>query len=203
MTDEKNLIDPDNVPSTFVAELLAMTPQAVSKLASERTIKTNGRRGKYRLLDAIPQYISSLRGSSKADADARLKVQQERKLRIANDTAAGALVKIADAAEAYRQGCLAWRAGSNALPRRLATVLANTDDPAKIQRMLQNEFAELFATMEKPLRDYFANAGVAFEVVHAGNVSPSTPAKKNARPVGRRKKNSTVGKRRTRKVAKR
>ena len=202
MTKEKKLIDPDNVTSVFVAELLAMTPHAVSRLSTQKTLTTNGRRGRYRLVDAIPQYISSIRGSSKADADARLKVQQERKLRIANDTAAGELVKINDAAEAYRQACLAWRAGANALPRRLATLLANTNDPAEIQRMLTNEFAELFYTMETPLREYFVNAGVAFEIVPAGPTSVSAPAKKKPRPVGRRKKNTTARKRRAGKVAK-
>jgi hypothetical protein len=199
---DDGLIDPGNVTSKYLAELIALTPQAVSQLATRRVIRTNGRRGKYDISHAVPAYIGSIRGSGKADADARLKVQQERKLRLANDKEAATLVKIDDAAEAYRQGCLAWRAGANATPRRLATLLANANDAAEIQRILNDEFNDLFATMEKPLRDYFANAGVAFEVVPAGDASPSAPAKKNARPMGRRKKGTTVGKRGTGKVAK-
>ena len=203
---EKNaagLIDPDNVSTTYLAELLALTTQSISNLASTRVIRTNGRRGKYDLLHAIPAYVGSLRGSGPAEAKAKYAVQQERKLRLQNDQAAGELVKIADAAEVYRQGCLAWRAGANALPRRLATMLANETDPAKIQRALSREFSELFTAMESPLRNYFDNAGVPFVIVETGANGVDTPANKNARPMGRRKKNTTVGKRRTGKVAKR
>lgn len=208
MTEKKSqkndaaLIDPGNVSSTYLAELLALTTQSISNLAATRVIRTNGRRGKYDLLHAIPAYIGSLRGSGPAEAKAKYAVQQERKLRLQNDQVAGSLVKIADAAEVYRQGCLAWRAGANALPRRLATLLANEDDPAKIQRLLVHEFGDLFAAMETPLRDYFGNAGVPFEVVDAGASGASTPAKKSARPMGRRKKGTTARKRRTGKVAK-
>lgn len=196
------LIDPGNVSSTYLAELLALTTQSISNLAATRVIRTNGRRGKYDLTHAIPAYVGSLRGSGPAEAKAKYAVQQERKLRLQNDLVAGAVVKIGDAAEVYRQGCLAWRAGANALPRRLATMLANEDDPAKIQRLLVREFSELFGTMEKPLREYFDNAGVPFQVVDAGASSVSAAAETVARPMGRRKKNTTVRKRRTGKVAK-
>ena len=196
------LIDPGNVSTVYLAELLALTTQSISNLASTRVIRTNGRRGKYDLLHAIPAYIGSLRGSGPAEAKAKYAVQQERKLRLQNDQVAGSVVKISDAAEVYRQGCLAWRAGANALPRRLATMLANEDDPAKIQRLLVREFSELFTTMEKPLSEYFDNAGVPFQVVDAGASGASTPAETVARPMGRRKKNTTVRKRRTGAVAK-
>ena len=197
------LIDPDNAPTTFVAQLLAMTPHGVSKLASNRTIKTNGRRGKYRLTEAIPAYIASIRGSDKADADARLKVQQTRKLQLANDVSVGKLVKIEDAAEVFRSYCLAWRAGANALPRRLATVLANQDDPGKIQKALASEFASLFTEMENGLRAYFAAHGENFVIVETGPSRKVTPTKKKSRPMGRRKKNPPARKRRAGKVAKR
>ncbi len=201
--NDAKLIDPENVPSTYIADLLAVTPKTVSLLASQKTIKNNGRRGRYRLADTVPVYISSLRGTGKADADARLKVQQTRKLQLLNDETDGKLVRIEDAAEAYRQGCLAWRAGANALPRRLATMLANQDDPGKIQKVLVREFESLFDTMEKPLREYFTNAGVSFKVVETRPARASPAPKKKPRSVGRRKKNPTPRKRGTRKVAKR
>ena len=81
---EKNaagLIDPDNVSTTYLAELLALTTQSISNLASTRVIRTNGRRGKYDLLHAIPAYVGSLRGSGPAEAKAKYAVQQDRKLR--------------------------------------------------------------------------------------------------------------------------
>lgn len=201
--NDANLIDPGSVTTKYLAEVLGMTPVAVSKLASQKVVKNNGRRGKYNIIDAVPAYIASIRGSGKAEADARLKVQQTRKLQLANDEHAGKLVKIADAAEVYRQALLAWRAGINALPRRLATKLANQDDSAKIQKALMNEFSELYYSMAKPLQRYFDSAGVPFVVISAGNNGSQPAAKKNARPMGRRKKNTATRKRRAGKVAKR
>lgn len=201
--NDSKLIDPNNVTTKYLAEVLGMTPVAVSKLASQKVVKNNGRRGKYNIIDAVPAYIASIRGSGKAEADARLKVQQTRKLQLSNDEHAGNLVKIADAAEVFRQYCLAWRAGANALPRRLATVLANQDDPGKIQKVLANEFTSLFAEMENGLKSYFVEHGESFDIVEAGASSKVAAAKKNARPMGRRKKNTATRKRRTRKVAKR
>ena len=197
------LINPDNVPTTYVAELLAMTPHGVAKLASNRTIRTNGRRGKYRLTEVIPAYIASIRGSDKAEADARLKVQQTRKLELANDMAAGKLVKVGDAAEAFRTFWLIYRAGIAALPRRVATQFSNESSPTKIQKALANEFAQLFYEMESGLRDYFAAHGETFAPSEPGGNGNSAPTKKKPRRVGRQKKNTTNRKRRTRKVAKR
>lgn len=199
---DENLIDPDHAPSKFVAACLAMTPQAVSKLASEGVIRTNGHRGKYRLTEAIPQYISTVRRTGTAEAKARLAEQQERKLRLANDLSAGKLVEIDKAAEAFRQYALAYRAGINALPRRLANQLSNESNPALIQKVLANEFRELFETMEEPLREFFVANGQAFSVTETGNNGNGAAPGKNARPVGRRKKNTTARNGRTRKVAK-
>jgi len=204
VTNKKDagLIDPTNVTSKFLADCLAMTPQGVLKLFTERVIRNNGRRARYELTTAIPQYIGSLRGSGAAEAKAKLAVQQERKLRLQNDAAAGRLVKVDDAAEAFRTYCLIWRSGVNSLPRRLANQLANEDNPAVIQKVLANEFRELFETMESGLQDFFASNGQAFSVTETGPNSEGPPAKKNARRVGRPKKNTATRNRRTGKVAK-
>lgn len=199
---DDGLIDPTNVQSQFLADCLAMTPQAVSKLASERIIKTNGRRGKYNLTEAIPQYIASIRGSGAAEAKAKLAVQQERKLRLQNDASAGRLVKVEDAAEVFRVYCLTWRAGASALPRRVAQQLSNLSEPSVIQRLLQDEFTNLFTEMEHGLREYFGSRGQDFSLTDTGANVEDTPAEKNARPVGRRKKSTSTRKRGTRKVAK-
>lgn len=198
----ERLVDIDNAPNNLLAELIGVTPRHTSQLSAEGVIANNGRRGKYKLAEAIPRYIGSIRKSGAAEARANLAVQQERKLRIANDKQAGELVPVEEAANAFRQYCLIWRAGANALPRRLATQLSNESNPAAIQRLLSEEFAELFETMEGGLREYFASTGETFTVVDAGPNRESAPAKKNARRVGKRKKNTAVRKRRTRKVAK-
>jgi len=200
--NDKELIDPGNVAGNYLAELLAVTPNAVSKMRMSRVIRTNGRQGRYNLADAIPQYISSIRGSDKAEADARLKVQQERKLRLANDKEAGALVKVGDAAEAFRTFWLIYRAGIAALPRRVATQFSNESSPAKIQKALANEFAELFYERERGLQEYFVAHGETCTASDPGGNGDSAPTKKISRRVGKRKKNTTNRKRRTGKVAK-
>ena len=204
MTNKKDdgLIDPTNVASNYIAKVCGITAQQVSNLRASRTLRTNGKRGRYSLTDAVPQYIDSIRTAGGAEAKQKLAIQQERKLRLANDKAAGELVKIADAAEVYRQACLAWRAGSNALPRRLANQLSNESNPALIQKLLSNEFAELFTNMVGPLQEYFDKSGVAFDIIETRPSIPTPAPKKKPRPVGRRKKNTTNRKRRAGKVAK-
>lgn len=190
--EKGELIDPANVPSKFLAEVLAVTTQTVSRLQTERIIRNNGRRARYDLRTAVPQYVSSLRGTGAAEAKAKLAVQQERKLRLANDKEAGRLVPVEDAAEVFRTYCLTWRAGAAALPRRLATQLSNETNPTVIQKALVNEFAQLFEEMESGLREYFDDHGEAFSITDAGAKGKGTRPRKNARPMGRRKKNTTA-----------
>jgi len=200
--NEPELIDPGSVATGFLADCLGLTAAQVSRLGAARIIKTNGHRGKYSLTDAIPQYVSSLRGTGEANAKAKLAVQQERKLRLLNDKEAGSLVKISDAAEAFRQFWLVYRAGINALPRRLAQQLSNEVDPSKIQRLLDDEFAELYRAMEGVLSEHFAKDGYQLSFDAAGDSGSGTAPKRNARSVGRRKKGAATRKRRAGKVAK-
>ena len=191
-----------NCPTGVLAELLGMTQAVVSRLYQTRVIIQNGRRGKYDLFDTIPKYIQSIRTSGTAEAGEKLKIQQERKLRIANDVAAGALVKVGDAAEVFRASTLSWRAGASALPRRLATELSNQGDAGKVREILANEIDDLFKEWEKPLREYFGDAWDSGPAITPRRDRPKTVRKKVPGRMGGRKQNPTSGKRRTRKVAK-
>lgn len=191
-----------NVATGVLAELLGLTQPAVSKLYQERVITQNGRRGKYDLFETIPKYIQSIRTSGTAEAGARLKVQQERKLRIANDVAAGELVKIDDAAEVLRAASISWRAGAGAIPRRLATELSNTADAAVCRELIANELDALFDEWEKPLREYFGDAWNNATSVSASGDGVTPSAEKDAGPMGGRKQNPARRKRGTRKMAK-
>jgi hypothetical protein len=189
-----------------MAEVLGVASTVVSKLYAQRTIVQNGKRGRYDLTDAVPKYIQSIRTSGTAEAGERLKIQQERKLRLLNDATAGDLVKISDAAEVFRAACISWRAGASAIPRRLATELSNTSDAAKCRDLLANEIDELYGEFEKGIRERFgADAVSPIEnpaPTKPRRKRPTTSAKKNARPMGGRKPNPTPRKRGTRKVAK-
>lgn len=196
------LIDPTNVPTSFLADVLGVAASYVSTLFSKRVIAQNGKRGRYDLTDAVPMYIQSIRTSGTAEAGEKLKIQQERKLRIQNDQSSGALVKIADAAEVYRQACLSWRAGASALPRRLATELSNTKSAAACRELLVHEIDDLFTEFEKPLREYFGDVWRSDQSATPRDSSVTPVAKKKPRRVGGRKSNPTSRKRGTRKVAK-
>lgn len=197
-----NTIDPDCVSSKFLAEVLGMNAKQVGELYAARIIKQNGKRGKYKITEAVPAYIASIRTSGTAEASAKLKIQQERKLAIQNDQAAGLLVRIGDAAEALRVGCLAWRAGAAALPRRVATKFANTTSANTIRQALTHELNELCRDFEKPIAAFVSKRGHPFTVVSTRNNGDKATARKTPRRVGKRKPNSARRKRGTRKVAK-
>ena len=199
----KNVIEIDNVTGVNLAKVLGITPVRVSQLCSEGVIEQNGKgKAKYDLTDAVPAYINRYRRSGSASAKEKLAVQQERKLKLANDELAGSLVKIDDAAEVFLRSCLAWRSGSAALPRRLATRLSNTKNAATIRKILTEELDSLLHEFEKPLQEYFDDTGHSFEIVKAGSSRARTAPTKNTGPVGKRRKNTTARKRGTRKVSK-
>ena len=198
----EKLIDPSNVSGVFLASVLGLAVPYVSALFSKRVILQNGRRGKYNLTQAVPLYVQSLRTSGTAEAGEKLKIQQERKLKIANDVASGELIKVAAAAEVFRASTLSWRAGASAMPRRLATELSNQGDASAVREILANEIDALFIEWEKPLREYFGDAWASLAPVKSGRDRPKTVAKKKPGRVGGRKPNPTRRKRRTRKMAK-
>lgn len=205
MADPKNgqkPIDPSNVSTAIMAQVIGSPAAYVSQLFSKRVIIQNGRRGKYDLFDAVPKYIQSIRTSGTAEAGEKLKVQQERKLRLQNDEVAGKLIRVDDAAEVFRTACIAWRSGASALPRRLATELSNQGDASVVRERLADEIAELYAEFEKPLREYYGDAWGSDPPVKARKRVAKTSAKKKPRPMGGRKQNPTRRKRGTRKVAK-
>lgn len=201
---EADLIDPSNVPTKFIAEVLGLSPDRVSQLFAEGVISQNGKmRGKYSLTVAVPQYIENFRQGGTSSAKAKLAVQQERKLRLLNDREAGSLVSIDDAAEVFLRSCLAWRSGATALPRRLATRLANAKRAGDIRTILTEEIDGLLREFEKPLQEYFDAAGHPFAISNRRSSGNGTAAPTDARPVGKRRKNTTARKRRAGKVPKR
>ena len=191
-------IDPSNVTTKFLAEVLGLAASVVSRLYQTRVIIQNGRRGRYDLRDAIPKYLQSIRSSGTAEAGARLKITQREKLEIQNAKERGELVRVDDAAEVFRQACISWRAGASAIPRRMANGLT----PAA-RKALTDELASLFTEVEKPFSEYFGAAWNSPAPTKPRTGRPGPAAKKIPRRMGGRKSNPTARKRGTRKVAKR
>ncbi len=198
------IVDPTNVPTKFLAKTLGLSVVRISQMFADGTLKQNGKgRGKYDLFEAVSAYVEKYRQGGTASAKTKLAIQQERKLRLLNDREAGTLVPIDDAADAFLRGCLVWRSGASALPRRLANRLTNAKRAADVRAILTVELDGLLSEFEKPLQDYFHDAGHSFTVVRAGPNGASPAAPKDPGPVGKRRKNTTARKRGTRKVSKR
>lgn len=152
-------IDPTNVSSSYLAEVLGMARDAVSKLYAAGVIKQNGiARGKYNLADAVPAYSKYLRDNKGSDVSTRLKQQQTRKLEIQNDKTESVLVKTEDAAQAYRASCMYWRCLMAELPKRLAPQIAKTNDPEKIRELLRDGLNGICTTFEKGLNQAIQGA---------------------------------------------
>jgi len=151
-------LDPTNVSTAFLAEVLGVTRDAVSKLYAQRVILQNGKRGKYNLTEAVPAYLQSIKTSGTAEAGARIKVQQERKLKIANDAAERNLVDIDEAAEVFRQVCTSLRSAMSAIPRRTANEVSKAKTAAACRKILEREYAEVFYEWAKPFKEFFGDA---------------------------------------------
>ena len=131
--------NPNSCSAEQLGEVLGLTRQAVNRLFKARTIPNNGKRGKYDIFTAVPQYIQSIKTSGAAEAGERLKIQQERKLKLQNDEAAGLLVKVEDAAQALNEAVAAYLSSHKSIPRRVAAKLSALDDPAAIREILEDE----------------------------------------------------------------
>ena len=96
--------DLSNVSSSFLAEVLGVTRNAVSKLYATGVIRQNGvARGKYSLFDAVPAYLDHLRANKGSDVNARLKLAQVEKIQQYVEQMENELVKTSDAAVLQNQ----------------------------------------------------------------------------------------------------
>ena len=137
-------IDPTNVSSSYLAEVLGMTRHGVSKLYALGVVTQNGRaRGKYNLYDAVPAYLNYLRESEGETADVRLKRQQELKLRLQNDKTEAGLIRIDDAAEAFKLGIAIFRSIHEEVFEGIAAELAKTDKSHKVAVILKDRFNQV------------------------------------------------------------
>jgi len=148
-------IDPTNVSSMYLAEVLGVTRDAVSKLYAAKVIKQNGiARGKYNLSDAVTAYSKYLRDNKGSDVATKLKLAQTRKLEIQNDKSAIELIDIQQAKAAFGHAAFLWRCGAAALPKRVAPYIAKTTSVRKIREVLKQELDGLFPPFEKAINGF-------------------------------------------------
>lgn len=170
-----------------------------------------GNRRLYNDTKTVQAYINMLKAGHSEEntvAGRKLKLvkQQERKLRLQNDTTAGILMKSDDSIHQLQEVVAIMRAGADALPGRVAQQLSGMSKPSEVRGLLEQELDEIFAMAEAALRSHREAIGLGGEsggeeaTADSADGTGST-TKKVSRRVGGRKSNSTKGKRGTRKVA--
>ena len=141
-----------SISTKDLAGILGVTPDAISKLHRAGVIRQNGKvRGKYDLVETVNTYLDYLRENKGSDAADRLKVEQERKIRLQNDRAEKDLVKTVDALEVFAVASTCWRDIVSALPKRVARRVANSDSPDEIRMILRDELDGLYWEFKKGL----------------------------------------------------
>ena len=137
-------IDPTNVSSNYLAEVLGMTRHGVSKLYAAGVLTQNGiARGKYNLYDAVPAYLNYLRENHGETADVLLKRQQELKLRLQNDKTEAGLVRITDAAQIFAAAHLLFVSLHEDALEGIATEIAKTNTPLEVTKILSDWFWQI------------------------------------------------------------
>ncbi len=160
--DPKNaqfLIESSNVSTQYLAEILGVTPDAITKLHSAGVIRQNGKaRGKYDLFDAVPAYLDHLRANKGSDIDARLKLAQAEKIKNQIDKMKNELVKTSDAAAVFVAASASWRNEAGKLPQRVARRIAKSEDPSEIREILRDALDQVFYRFEKGLNQHLDGA---------------------------------------------
>lgn len=137
-------IDPLNVPGGIMARLLGIASGTLTRHVGEGRMSQNPN-GKYNLEETIGQFVRYATGKSDAIPQKRnaLLKQQERKLRLSNDEAAGILIQTDAASDIWVEYCTRLRAGLQALPGRNASQLSGMSHTKAIRALLNDEIQSL------------------------------------------------------------
>lgn len=151
-------VDPNNADTKLVAQLFGLTRTRISQLHSEGVIHNNGTRGRYVLTKVVVAYLDYLKKSKRGTVKEKLIHQQERKLMLQNDRLASTLVDRDEAADVLLRFCRLWRAGAEALPKKVAARIAKTKSTKEIRDILDEAFAGLIPEIQTPIDEFVRNA---------------------------------------------
>lgn len=143
------------VSPKVVCAILGVTSKTVREMANKGIIKRlPGKQGVYDLTKIVPSYLEYKTGATKGKVEnerAKLVQQQERKLRLQNDKTAGKLIEIDDASEVFAVFAATWRAGLDAMPKRLAGRLSGMSNQVKIIKLIEAEIYEFLSVASQHL----------------------------------------------------
>jgi len=141
-----------SVSTLFLAEILGVTSDAVTRLSRAGIIKQNGKaRGKYDLFDAVNAYLDHLRKTKGSDVAMRLTLARAKKLELENDKRENDLVKKSDAAEVFGAASMLWKGIADGLPKRIASRLAKIENPDEARLILREVLDGMYYEFEKGL----------------------------------------------------
>lgn len=197
-------VDPESLRDgklDALQELIGISRTTLVKLSKDGVFRQlPGPRGHYNLGECIRAYLA-YKTAGGIESDRSKKTQQEtRKLKLLNDERDGRLIRIEYASRLFSEFASAIRAGIAALPGRLSAELAGKKKASEIRAIIHDEVTELLAAAEK----IFGGLQAESETEGgsgSGNIDLEAAAESNAGRVGRRKPNSSSGKRGARQVA--
>lgn len=149
---EQFRMETSNVSTTYLAQVLGVTTDAVTKLHSAGIIKQNGKaRGKYDLFDAVNAYLDHLRNSRGSDVAIRLTLARAKKLELENDRVESEVVKTADIVEVFRTASMLWKSIADGLPKRIASRIAKIENPDEIRMIVRDALDGMYYDFNKGL----------------------------------------------------
>ena len=142
-----------SVSTLFLAEILGVTSDAVTRLSRAGIIKQNGKtRGKYDLFEAVNAYLDHLRNSKGSDISERLTLARAKKLELENDRRESELVRTSEAVEVFAAASMHWKSIADGLPKKIASRLAKIENADKVRTILRDELDGMYYEFEKGLK---------------------------------------------------
>ena len=176
-----------------VAGFCMVTPRRIQQLVKEGLPQAG--RGKYHLVEAVQWYIRYLqeKAAGRPEANSQIKTERGRLLsaqaemaEFERDIKRGSYLPAEDVRVALNEAMVIIATNEDAIPGRLAQKLANMDTPGLIRQLLLNEL--------RRGRETAADRLAAFADSRGRRRNTKATAGKNARRVGRPRKDTAAGK---------
>lgn len=174
--------------------VFGVTRQTIAKYVRDGMPKEG--RGEYYAPDCIQWVVQRLKGAADVSGEARerLYVAQERKTSLEADEKAKLVIPVAEAHHVLTTMAGLFVSQLVGLSPRVAGLVADIDDPAEIEELLDAEVTALRESLSKQLREFERNYQRALRDCDAA-------AQANSGRMGGRKPGATTRKPRTRSVA--
>lgn len=176
------MADDGTVRVETLAKLIDVSARRCQQLANEGIVRKAGR-GTYDLAASVNGYCKYMHevieGRPQHNITTQLKDQQLRRAKLENDERELKLLGFDEVNAIFTETAALIVQMCNALDDRLAPMVANEQDPAKIKEIIREETSRIREASAAALSDPAASIELR------GNSDPA--AKKNGRRVGRRK----------------